>query len=157
MGKTTNKQQWNNHQHSTPDTRQPGLAGENNHSNINNSKKSISTTLDLNITRRPLSPVHNLEPKKIIIKRKAAQPIPVISTTNKSASSENNVTPNTKGSLIQIKSIKLNTVQPVSATDSENFENIIEEQLPTLGDDSVNNMMQPKTKIAERQSASTRD
>ena len=39
--------------------------------NNNNNKSSTTTPLDLNITRRPLSPVHNLEPKKNIKKRKS--------------------------------------------------------------------------------------
>ena len=40
-----------NLQHSTPDFRQRELAGEDGHTNIN-------------ITKKPLSPVHNLEPKR---------------------------------------------------------------------------------------------
>ena len=103
---------------------------------INNNKYNTKT-LDLNIVRRPLSPVHKLEPKKIIIKRSNIQSTSTnATTTNTSAKASDNI-PNSKDKTIQIEPIAPKTKQPAQPspiTDSENFENIDEEEQPMKGD-----------------------
>ena len=128
--------------------------------NINNNNKSSTTTLDLNITRRPLSPVHNLNPEKPIIKIGNIQSTSTKSTTNNYSVITINNKSNNKSNPVQIKPISLNPThtitftpklptQPSPRTDSENFDNINEEELPILGDVSNSDSTQSCTKSQE--------
>ena len=148
IGKTNNTRPLYNQQQSTPDTRQQGLAEENLHTH--KSKKTSTTTLDLNITRRPLSQVHNLEPKKLIIKKSNIQSTPANTSTktNESISkSSNQPTP-----IGQIALIIKESALPTPITNSEDFEDINEEELPMIGDISSSNSTQPSMKSQETSS-----
>ena len=145
----SNKKSSNNQQQSTPDTRQRELAGENTQESIKASHKPNTTTLDLKITRRPLSPVHNLEPKKIVIKRSKVQ-----ATPNKPIPSADIERSNIKHNSMQTKSTVLEIEQPVHPnppTESEKFEDINEEELPVLGYVSIKNTIQLSVSIVETQ------
>ena len=78
-------------------------------SNINN--KSSAKALDLNITRRPLSPVHNLEPNKLIIKRSNIQSTPANTTTMEAAARTSDNISNPKNKPIQIEPRVIKTKQ----------------------------------------------
>ena len=87
--------------------------------------KQNTTPLDLNISRRSLSPVHNLNPKKLST-TKNNQPSKINNFTrqanNKSETKEKIIPTETNGSAID------------SHRDSDNFDNINESDLPCIGD-----------------------
>ena len=102
---------------------------------ITNSKQTM-TPLNLNITRRPLSPILNLVKKKVDTKTNnqcaTAKPDLIMSQAD-----------NNKTTTTQNKQANLETKQiPQPSSQSENFENINESELPTLGEVSINSTTQ---------------
>ena len=107
----------------------------------NNNTKPTTTTLDLNITRRPLKPIHNLNPNKANATKTNQEPKPNILTKqnkNKADTKEKGTQP--KPTTIKTKPSTQTTVQK----ESENFDNIDESELPTIGDVSSSTATQPK-------------
>ena len=81
----------------------------------NTNTKETTTPLDLNITRRPLSPVHILDPKKVNIKKGNQQQTPNELKIKNPATNPNNNKTNNKTNTTQIKPMSISSDSSASS------------------------------------------
>ena len=95
--------------------------------------KPNTPTLDLKINRIPISPLNKIDPKNNTIKNPSTTKTNKQYTSNKLPIVIKHTVPTTETSVI-----------PSPQLEIENFENISEAELPTLGDSSSAGTTQPK-------------